>query len=72
MCVAMPGRVELVREGSAVVNFSGSRRAALTGLVRVKPGDAVLVHAGCVLQVLSASEEEELRELMEEMEAVGI
>ena len=53
MCVALPGRV-LETDGSiAVVDFQGNRVRAEAGLVTVKPGDSVLVHAGCILQVLS-------------------
>ena len=40
------------------------------GLVRVKPGDDVLVHAGCILQVLSPEEGTEMRELFRELEEI--
>jgi len=60
MCVALPGVVKEVNDTTAVVDFSGNEVSAMLGLVPVKAGDRVLVHAGCILQVLR---EEEAREL---------
>ena len=56
MCVALPGRVVSVEGTTAAVDFQGNTVRAEAGLVRVKPGDQVLVHAGCILQVLSETE----------------
>ena len=60
MCVAYPGTVIEVKDRSAVVDFSGTKVEAMCGLVRTKPGDRVLVHAGCILEVLL--DEDDLRE----------
>lgn len=68
MCVALPGRVIEVREKEAVVDFSGNQVTARSGLVEIREGDYVLVHAGCILQKVSKKEAESLTELME---AVG-
>ncbi len=54
----------------AVVDFQGNQVTAEAGLVRVKPGDRVLVHAGCILQVLSEEEGDRMQELFEELEEV--
>jgi hydrogenase expression/formation protein HypC len=35
----------------------------------VKPGDRVLVHAGCIIQKVTAKEAEEMEELMRDLEA---
>ena len=71
MCVALPGRV-LETDGSiAVVDFQGNRVRAEAGLVTVKPGDSVLVHAGCILQVLSEEEGKQLTALFEELEEIA-
>lgn len=51
--------------------FQGNTVRAEAGLVRVKPGDQVLVHAGCILQVLSETEGRQLRELFEELEEIA-
>ena len=66
MCVALPGRVVSVEGTTAAVDFQGNTVRTEAGLVRVKPGDQVLVHAGCILQVLSETEGRQLRELFEE------
>lgn len=70
MCVALSGKVVSVNGRKATVAFSGNLVEAEAGLVRVKPGDRVLVHAGCILQVLSETEGRELEELYRELEDV--
>lgn len=70
MCVAMPGKVIEVYEKDALVDFSGNRVRAMSGLVPVAVGDYVLVHAGCILQKLSAGEAQGLMDLFEELEEV--
>jgi hydrogenase expression/formation protein HypC len=68
MCVALPGKVLEVNGTTATVDFSGNTVQAQAGLVQVKPGDYVLVHAGCILQVLSKEDNDMLQELFEEVE----
>ena len=68
MCVAMPGKVIEVYEKDALVDFSGNRVRAIAGLVPVAVGDYVLVHAGCIMQRLSAGEAQDLMDLFEELE----
>ena len=68
MCVAMPGKVIEVYEKDALVDFRGNRVRAIAGLVPVAVGDYVLVHAGCILQRLSAGEAQDLMDLFEELE----
>jgi len=36
----------------------------------VKPGDSVLVHAGCILQVLAQEEADSLSDLMAELQNI--
>lgn len=72
MCVALPGIVEEINEDTAVVSFSGNKVNALTGLIPVEVGDRVLVHAGCIMQVISQTEAEEIEMLFNELsEAAG-
>ncbi len=71
MCVALPGIVVETGDGEATVDFNGNRVKARSGLVEVKNGDHVLVHAGCILQKVSSSEAEEMTELMKEMGGFG-
>lgn len=68
MCVAMPGKVLSVNGSKAVVDFSGNQIHAEAGLVRIKPGDSVLVHAGCILQVMTDEEANSLADLFKELE----
>ena len=70
MCVALPGRVLSIKENKAVVDFQGNQVTAEAGLVKVKPGDRVLVHAGCILQVLSEEEGDRMQELFDELEEI--
>lgn len=70
MCVALPGKVTAVDGRKATVDFSGNTVEAEAGLVSVRPGDYVLVHAGCILQVLSKEESDSITELFEELEEV--
>lgn len=71
MCVALPGEVIEIDGDEAVVDFSGNRVRARAGLVDAKPGDYVLVHAGCILQKVSKSERDMMQEIMDEVGAFG-
>lgn len=68
MCVALPGKVVEIYEKDALVDFSGNRVRAISGLVPIAVGDYVLVHAGCILQKLSAGEAQDMIDLFEELQ----
>ncbi len=73
MCVALPGRVVSVGGSRAEVDFSGNVISADAGLVDIKPGDRVLVHAGCIIQKLTDEDAdfmEEFSEYVKEMESL--
>lgn len=72
MCVALPGQVIALSGNSATVAFSGNVVQAQAGLVPVKVGDWVLVHAGCILQIVSTDEAEELNDIFREVSALGL
>ena len=63
MCVALPGKVIEIKDRDAVVDFNGNQVTARAGLVDVKVGDYVLVHAGCVIQKVSKQDMEDLENL---------
>ena len=67
MCVALPGKVIEIKDRDAVVDFNGNQVTARAGLVDVKVGDYVLVHAGCVIQKVTQQDMEELKNLKEQM-----
>lgn len=71
MCVAIPGRVIALDENLATVDFDGNSLTARVGLVSVKVGDSVLVHAGMVIQVLDEAEADEMAALFAELEALS-
>ena len=67
MCVALPGKVIEIKGRDAVVDFNGNQVTARAGLVDVKVGDYVLVHAGCIIQKVSKQDMEDLENLNELM-----
>ena len=67
MCVALPGKVIEIKDRDAVVDFSGNQVTARAGLVDVKIGDYVLVHAGYVIQKVTQQDMEEMKKLNELM-----
>ncbi len=71
MCVALPGTVkEILNDKYVYVDFSGNKVKAASGLLDVKEGDRVLVHAGCIIQKVSDNEAQELEELFKELESL--
>jgi len=68
MCVAMPGEVVKLNGTKATVSFDGNVIEVEAGLVKVKIGDFALVHAGCVIQVISDFDKEMLLDLISEIE----
>ena len=67
MCVALPGKVIEIKDRDAVVDFNGNQVTARVGLVDVKVGDYVLVHAGCVIQKVTQQDMDDLENLNELM-----
>lgn len=70
MCVAMPGRVLTVKDGVARVDFDGNIIEARADLVQVAPDDRVLVHAGLIIQKLSATEAEEMDAIFADLKEI--
>lgn len=68
MCIAVPGIVVKITGAKATVDYNGNKVEARADLVPVKIGDKVLIHAGCILQVLSDFDGDMLMELMSEIE----
>ena len=68
MCIAVPGRVISLNGYRATVDFSGNLVEAQAGLVDVQVGDHVLVHAGCIIQVISDAERDSIMDILSEIE----
>ncbi|MGN0163010.1 MAG: HypC/HybG/HupF family hydrogenase formation chaperone [Candidatus Ornithomonoglobus sp.] len=71
MCVAAPGLVRSIDNNIAKIDYSGNIVEANAGLVKVKPGDYVLVHAGLVIQKINEREAKEMTELFNTLEELG-
>lgn len=67
MCVAAPGKVIDIHSNTAVVDYDGNKINADKGIVDVKIGDYVLVHAGLIIQVLPEDEAKYMTELFKEL-----
>ena len=67
MCVALPGKIVELHGRNAIVDFHGNQVTARAGLVDVKIGDHVLVHAGCIIQKVTPAEAQDIQQLMEDM-----
>lgn len=70
MCIAIPGKVLEVDGPTAKVDFQGNLVDVTLGLVDAKPGQYVLVHAGCAIQVMEKEQADEIADLYRDMETV--
>lgn len=70
MCVASPGRVIEINDNVAKIDYNGNIVNANIGIVDVKVGDYVLVHAGLVIQTLNESEATEMVKLFKMLEDI--
>lgn len=59
MCLAVPAKVLSVDGDQAQVDFGGASRAVNVSLVRVEPGQYVIVHAGFAISVMDEKEAQE-------------
>jgi len=66
MCLAVPARVLSVEGDTARVDFGGASRAVNVSLVRVEPGQYVIVHAGFAISVMDEAEAAESLETWRE------
>jgi hydrogenase expression/formation protein HypC len=67
MCIAYPGQVLEISDGTALVETDQrQRRASLLLVPETAVGDWVVVSAGTVLRVLDPDEAAEIRELLDE------
>jgi len=68
MCVAYPGKVLGVEDRTAEVDFNGNIARVNIGLVDVKAGDYVLVHAGMAIEAMGEEKALGLLELWDELQ----
>lgn len=70
MCVAVPGKIIEINGDMAKVNIMNNITQANIKLVSAKVGDYVLIHAGCVMEVMKKDAAEEILEIFAELEEV--
>ena len=64
MCIAVPGKLISTDGQYGQVDVRGNMLSVAVGLVPCKPGDYLLVHAGCAIAVVSMDEAAELDDLL--------
>lgn len=67
MCVAAPGKVIEINGDTAVIEYNSNKINANKGIVDVKVGDYVLVHAGLIIQVLPKDEAMNMIEIFNDL-----
>ncbi|MBR0597614.1 HypC/HybG/HupF family hydrogenase formation chaperone [Sinanaerobacter chloroacetimidivorans] len=72
MCIAIPGKIISIEGPKAKVDFNGNLVDVNIGLVDPAVGDYVLVHAGCAIEVMSKEKAQELIDLFQELEEIGV
>jgi hydrogenase expression/formation protein HypC len=72
MCIAIPGKIISIEGPKAKVDFNGNLVDVNIGLVDPAVGDYVLVHAGCAIEVISKEKGQELIDLFQELEEIGV
>jgi hydrogenase expression/formation protein HypC len=70
MCVAYPGKVLDIDGRMARVDFVGNVARVNIGVVSARPGDYVLVHAGCAIEAMPEEKAMEILEIFKDMETM--
>ncbi|MEN6316661.1 MAG: HypC/HybG/HupF family hydrogenase formation chaperone [Clostridiaceae bacterium] len=69
MCLGVPAKVVEIKGTMASVDVLGAVTDVSIAFVNgVKPGDYVIVHAGCAIQILDEDEASKTLELFRELE----
>lgn len=68
MCVGLPAKVVKIKDGMALVDASGAKREVSAELIdELDPGDYVMIHAGIAIAKITAEDESETDQIMEEL-----
>lgn len=72
MCLAVPAKVNTLKNDSALVDFGGVFKEISLGILKgVKKGDYVLIHAGFAIGKLKKAEAEDTLRALEELKRVS-
>ncbi len=67
MCIAVPGKIIEIHGDTAKVDINHNMCEVSVKLISPKVGDDVLIHAGCVLEILKQDKAQELAQLFAEL-----
>lgn len=70
MCIAISALIISMDGTKANVEWNGNNLNVETALIDTKPGDYVLVHAGCAIEVIDKERANEISEVLKELEGV--
>jgi len=70
VCIALPGKLLEIDVTGLIgkVDFQGNIISVMLGAVDATPGDYVLVHAGCAIEVVEQDVAQDLMSLFSELE----
>ena len=70
MCIAISALIISMEGTKARVECNGNFFEVETAIIEAKPGDYVLVHAGCAIEVIHKERANEISEIFKELEDV--
>ncbi len=72
MCLGVPGKITALDGRNATAEILGAERVISVELLEnVKPGDYVLIHAGCAIQVIDEEEALDTVRLFQELKGIA-
>lgn len=70
MCIAISALIISMEGTKARVECNGNFFEVETAIIEAKPGDYVLVHAGCAIEVIHKERAYEISEIFKELENI--
>ena len=70
MCIAISALIISMEGTKARVECNGNFFEVETAIIETKPGDYVLVHAGCAIEVIHKERADEISEIFKELEDI--
>lgn len=68
MCIAIPAKIEDIKEGTAIVSYNGVKLSVnIMFIEEPEIGEYVLVHAGCAIQKINEEYAKETLEIFKEL-----
>lgn len=71
MCLGIPMKIKRIEDKFAFVESGGIQRRVNIEMIRCKPGDYVLVHAGFAIQKVDPQEAKKTLEFVKEINIKG-